>query len=379
MSHIHPARHLAAKTSAQRQADLRRRREDEGRKQTPFWLTAEEKARVKAFLAGGPAEDATQIAAQRDELATQLDTTLKANRDLRTELARLHDDWREAVHDLQEVRRQLAKAEQALSAKPAKTFKVPELPDRRALIISAMSTEESWRGGTQEMDTYKIEQQAALAKKFATEIRQARSRLAGLVEITSGEKLLEQSKTATVFGGYNRFKSPLISPAEKALLQEACAVIGRFERDVELAGRDVANLHKQRAAEDKARLEAASAALDATLFKGLDRRGEALFVAAVEKDSSWGPWRDLVRLAKGKEAPSSWNNAAELFRKALDEAKGYAARRVSAEMKAKGIGPERPVDEIVQKYRHPDTAKSHGATADLVTAFLVSEQLSKAK
>lgn len=379
MSDIHPTRQLAAKTTAQRQADLRLRRAEEGRNQALFWLTAEEKARVKAFLAGEPVEDATRIAAQRDELAAKLDTTLKANRDLRTELTRLHDDWREAVHELQEVRRQLAKAEQALSAKPAKTFKVPELPDRRAQILSAMSTEEQWReGGRQEMGVHKIEQQAALAKKFATEIRQAHSRLTGLIGIVSGEKLLEQSKATNMFGSYNRFKSPLISPAEKALLKEACVVMGRLERDVELAGRDVSNLHKLRAAEDKARLHAANAALDAALFKHLDRRGEVLFVAAVESASSWGPWRDLVQWAEGKDAPA-WESAVELFRKALLEAKGAAAMRVAAEMKTSGDGPARRVNEIVEKYHHPDTRKKHGALADQVTAFLVSEQLSGTK
>lgn len=371
-----PPHQPAGKTSAQRQADLRQRRAEEGRKQTPFWLTEEEKAKVKAFLAGEAGEDTAKIAAERDALAVRLETVSRMYRDVSTESAEAHNAWRGAVEELQQVRRQLVKAEQALAEKPARTFKVPELPDRRAAIVSAMTTEGTWQGDNRERDTRQLEQQAALAKKFATEIRHARSRLAGLVEITSGDKVLEQSKSATVFGGYNRFKSPVISPSEKALLQEACVVMSRFERDVEQAGREVAKLHKQREAEDAARWKAAGAALDAALFKRLDRRGEVLLVAAAG-GSEWGPWRDLVRVMEGKD--TSWESADALFRKALADVKASATRRVAQAMKASGEGPERLVQEIVEKFHHPDTREKHGALADRVTAFLVAERLSSTK
>lgn len=342
----------------------------------PEKLTADQVRKAITIMAGEVGEDTAKITAERDALSARLQSFLEANRSLRTEVEDLRSDWRDAVEELQQVRLQLVKAERALAEKPARTFKVPELPDRRAVIVSAMSTEGTWEGDKREMDTQRLQQQAALAKKFATEIRHARSRLAGLIEITSGEKALEQSKAANVFGSYNRFRSPLVSPAEKALLEAACAVMARFERDVEQAGREVAKLHKQREAEDAARWKAAAAALDAALFKRLDRRGEVLLIAARE-GSSWGPWRDLVRVMEGKD--TSWESVDALFRRALADVREYAIRRVAQGMKASGEGPDRLVKEAVEKFNHPDTREKHGALADRVTAFLVAERLSATK
>lgn len=368
-----------AKTAAERQAAARRRRIEQGRNQVLLWLTAEEKAKVKDFLAGKLGDDLAKFAAERDNLASHLENSRSVIRQQQDLIADLRDSQYELSEALREAKQKLADAEQALNAKPAKTFKVPELPNRRALIASEMSQDKGWDGKTSEFSVTKLKQQYELAKKFATEIRHASSRVAGLVQITSGEKLLEQSKKNTAWGGWSRFESPLISPAEKALLMEACVVMGRLESDVERAGSDVAKLHKQREAEDAARRAAAAAALDATLFKQLDRRGEVLFIALVTGNRGWvgSGWDDLLEGAKGKGA--SWKSAAASFREALNEAKGTAIDRVADGMKTKGKSAEELASEVAEKYHHPDTREKYGQLADQVTAFLVSEQLSGSK
>lgn len=369
----------ASKTAAERQAALRQRRLDQGKSQTLLWLTDTEKAKVKAFLAGQVDEDSARIAAERDALATHLENSRSVIRQQQDLIADLRDSQTDLTETLREVRQRLETAEQALKAKPAKTFKVPELQDRRELIISAMSLEETWQGEPRELSATNLKQQADLAKKFATEIRQARSRLASLIQITSGEKLLEQSKNHPSWGGWKMFKSPLASPAEKALLEEACVVMNRLERDVERAGSDIDKLHKKREEEEKARRRAASAALDTILFKHLDRRGEVLFIAAVNGNRSWvgSGWDDLLDGAKGKG--SSWKSAAESFRAALGDAKGTAIDRVANGMKDSGKSAEDLAKEIAEKYHHPDTREKFGELADKITAHLVSEQLSGSK
>lgn len=429
----------APKTDAERQAATRARRKKEGKSQIPLWLTTEEQAKVKALLAGQLVVDSAPIAAERDALAARLERTCAHNRELldevrkyqdktftqeetllalrlqlqpaenaiknsaaiaaerdtlaaRLEKARalnseLLDDIRKYQDEtltqektIQALRLQLQKAENALAAKPAKTFKVPELADRRAVIAKALSFEKAWRG-VEEMNTHKLKVQSDLAKKFSTEIKQARSRLASLVAITAGAELLEQSKTkSSTFGGWNKFDPPIVSPAEQALLLEACAVMSRIEGDVERAGSDVYKLHKQREAEDKARWVAAGAALDAVLFNTLDRRGEALFVAAsFGNQTGFGyGWDELIDGTKGDRPP--FMNAPESFRRALSEAKGRAIRHVADAMKkSTGKSAAELANEIADKYRHPDTREKFGAIADQVTAFLVSEQLSGSK
>lgn len=420
----------APKTDAERQAATRARRKKEGKSQIPLWLTTEEQAKVKALLAGQLVEDSAPIAAERDALAAQLERTCALNNELFEDVRRYQDktltqddiilalrlQLQQAEHALkdsaplaarlakardlneellnevrrhqdetldkektiQEIRLQLQKAENALAAKPAKTFKVPELADRRAVIAKALSFEKAWRG-VEEMNTAKLKAQADLAKKFSTEIKQARSRLAGLVAIAAGAELLEQSKSKSIFGSWNKFDPPIVSPAEQALLLEACTVMSRIERDVERAGSDVDKLHKQREAEDKARWAAAAAALDAALFKRLDRRGEVLFAAAAFGNHAWvgSGWDELIDGAKGER--SRFMNASKSFSSALSEAKGKAIRHVADAMKSTGKSAEELATEIAEKYRHPDTREKHGALADQVTAFLVSEQLSGSK
>lgn len=427
-----------ASPGARRAAVFRLKMLDQGRKQYAFWLTPVDNDRVKALLAGKLAAGVDKLAAERDLLAVGIEEARALNNELledvrkyqdkalaqndtihalqlqlqkaehalkasapltaerdalaaRLEKARalnseLLDDVRKYQDEtltqektIQVLRLQLQKAENALVAKPAKTFKVPELADRRAVIAKAFSFEKAWRG-VEEMNTHKLKVQSDLAKKFSTEIKQARSRLANLVAITAGAELLEQSKTkSSTFGGWNKFDPPIVSPAEQALLLEACAVMSRIEGDVERAGSDVYKIHKQREAEDKARWVAAGAALDAVLFNTLDRRGEALFVAAsFGNQTGFGyGWDELIDGTKGDRPP--FMNAPESFRRALSEAKGRAIRHVADNMKSTGKSAEQLATEIAEKYRHPDTREKHGVLADQVTAFLVSEQLAGSK
>lgn len=262
---------------------------------------------------------------------------------------------------------------QILETKPTTTFKVPELANRRAVIASAM-TMNKWAGEETEKDIYSLKAQADLAKKFSTEIKNARSRLLGLLEIADGTKALEQSKKrGSWIGGYNKFASPIISEAEKSLLQEACAVLRRLEHDVERAGHDVGKLHEQREAEHKARVKQASDALDRLLFSTLDRRGEVMFLtvqASTEYD-----WKELVKEAKGKE-PLWGKRAIESFQNILRDQKASLARRMADTMKSTGQSAEELAQGIVEKFRHPEIEETHGETANLVTMFLVSERIS---
>lgn len=368
-----------AKTDAQRQAALRRRRAHEGRTQAVYWLTEEEKATVKALLAGQTSEDVARLVAERDALVSQMENSRSLIRQQQDQLADLRDALHDATETLKDLRQRLASAEQSLKEKPARSFKVSDLLERRKLIFSAMSQKKAWSGEPQELSVTNLKQQADLAKKFATEIRHARSRVASLVQITSGEKPLEQSKANASWGGWNMFRSPLTSPGEKALLQEACAVMGRLESDVERAGSDLDKLHKTREAEDEARRKAASAALDSALFKHLDRRGEVLFIAAVSGNRGWigSGWNELLEGAKG-DGPR-WKSASESFRDALREAKGTAIERVADGMKKSGKSAAELANDVAEKYRHPDTREKLGELADRITAFLVSEQFAGKK
>lgn len=367
-----------AKTGAQRQAALRARRRHEGRREVNFWLTPAEQAKVSALLAGKLDNEAAGIVAERNALATKLEKSSALNRELLDDVRRYQDEMLAQEKAIHELRLQLQKANNALKEKPAKTFVVPELPDRRAQIAKSFSFEAGWRG-VEELGTGKLLAQATLAKKFSTEIKQTRSRLAGFVGVAVGNALLEQSKTKSIWGGWNKFDPPIVSPAERALLLEACVVLGRIEHDVERAGSDVEKLHKQREAEDKARWASAVAALDVALFKGLDRRGEVLFVAAALGDRAavGSGWDDLLDGARGRGYRHL--NAAEAFQSALQEARGKAIKHVADGMKSTGRKPEDLAAEIAEKFRHPDTREKHGQLADQVTAYLVSEQLSRAK
>lgn len=362
-----------AKTGAERQAALRARRLTEGRREVSIWLTAAEQAKVNALLAGDTAN-----AAERAELVARLEKARALNRELLDDVSRYQGETLAQEQTIQQLRLQLQQAENALKTKTTRTFVAAELPGRRALIAKAFSFESGWPRGFEEMDTAKLKTQAVLARKFSTEIKQARSRLAGFVSVAVGEALLEQSKSKSYWGGWNKFDPPIVSPAERALLSEACVVLGRIESDVERAGSDVEKLHKQRESEDSARWKSAVAVLDSMFFNGLDRRGEVQYVVAAlgNRSSVSSDWDDLLDAVRGRGYRHL--NASEAFRKSLLEAKGKAYRHVANAMKTGEKKPEELAAEIAEKFRHPDTRDKHGQLADQVTAFLVSEQLSRA-
>lgn len=365
-----------AKTTAQRQAALRLRRQKEGRSQVVVWLTQEEQAKVKALLAGQLGEDLAKIAAERDAMAGRLEKSRALRNELYVDVQNSQSEILAQERTIQELRLQLLKAENALKGKPerpAVTFKVPALPDRRAVIASAMTTD-----GYGEKSPHALKGRAELTRKFSTDIKQARSRLVSLVEIAYGVKSFDLPKNRSSLGSWQKFASPIISGAEKSLLLEACSVLRHIEEDVERAGDDVEKLHKLREAEDQARLRQAISALDQALFNGLDRRGEILFLAAMHpKSNGYGDWADLVDAAKGKE--KLYRAAMETFQKALLGEKASLVRRMADTMKEAGQTAEELAKEISEKYRHPDTEEKFGAITSQVTAFLVSEQLSGSK
>lgn len=366
-----------AKTAAQRQAALRLRRQKEGRNQVVVWLTQEEQAKIKALLVGRPGEDSAKIAAERDALAAKLEKSRDLYHELYADVQNYQSEILAQEKTIRELRLQLLKAENDLKEKPekpARTFKVPALPDRRGVIAKAMSTD----GYDQEKSPHALKGRAELTRKFSTDIKQARSRLVSLTEIAYGVKLLELPKNRSSLGGWQKFASPIISGAEKSLLLEACAVLRHIEADVERAGDDVEKLHNLREAEAQARRQQAISALDQALFNRLDRRGEILFLAAMHpKSNGYGAWADLVDAARGKE--KLHRGAMETFKRALDEEASNLVGRIADTMKATGQTAEELVKGIVEKYRHPDTEEKFDAIASQVAVFLVAEQLSGAK
>lgn len=324
-----------------------------------------------------PYEDAAKIAAERDALAVNLEKSRVSDHELYADVQNYQSKILAQEKTIQELRLQLLKAENALRdkpEKPAKTFKVPALPDRRSVIAKAMATD--W--GDKEKSLDGLKGRTDLTRKFSTDIKHARSRLVHLVEIACGEKSFDLPKNISALGGWQQFASPIISGAEKALLLEACAVLHHIEADVERAGNDVGKLHKQREAEDLARRQQAASAMDQALFKGLDRRGELLFLAAMHpKSDGYGAWADLVDAVRGKD--KLYRPAMETFKRALNEEKSSLIGRIADTMKETGQTAEEPVKGIVEKYRHPDTEEKFGPLASQITAFLVAEELSGSK
>lgn len=364
-----------AKTAAQRQAALRLRRQKEGRNQVVVWLTQEEQANVKALLAGQLGEDAAKIAAERDALAAKLEKSRALTHELYADVENYRGETLSQQVTIEELRLQLQRAENALKEKPerpAKTFKVPALPDRRAVIVKAMSTEGY---DNREKNPHELKGRTELTRKFSTDIKQVRSRLVSLVEIAYGVKLFDLPKNRSSLGSWQKFATPVISGAEKSLLLEACAVLYHIVGDVERAGDDVEKLHKLREAEHQARLRQAGSALDQALFNRLDRRGEILFLAAMHpKSNGYGAWADLVDAAKGKE--KLYRGAMETFKSAFVEERSYLIGRMAGTMKETGQTAEELAKGIAEKYQHPDTEEKFGAIVSQITTFLVAEQLS---
>lgn len=252
-----------------------------------------------------------------------------------------------------------------------KKFAINEnaLPDRAAAIAQAMACD--WG---EEKGRSQLKARAALARKFATDIKQARGRLVGVLEIVIGEKPLEQPKSNHNFFGWKTFTAPIVSADEKALLLSACAVLDRLSADVERARGSVEKLHKQREAEHKERLRQARDALDVALFRGLDRRGEILFVAAMHPISKgWGAWADLLDAAAGQRKLDG--SALETFKRAIEEEKIQLAERIVDAMNGTDKNASELAAGVAEKYRHPETEEKYGAIASQVTTFLVAEQL----
>jgi len=395
-------------TSSQRQAALRERRRIEGRRQYVFWLTAEEQEKVKSHLAAGLPEAGfsvqekrvleqenfdlrnrlfeaqnqlgilQSITAERDSLKSLVEHMRRTNSDLSMELDRTDEGLEQAEATIKSLRAQLQEAEVVKGEKPAKAMAAPDLPDRRGLIFKDMTTTLDYvTREPKERPPYDLKAKADLAKKFVTEIKNARSRLATLINVAYGENSLDQSKSRATLGSWVKFEQPIISDTEKDLLLEAATIMSRIEGAVERAGEDVAKLHDQREAEHKERVRQASEALDRLLFSSLDRRGEALFLT-VQGDSH-GDWSDLVAAAKKGEVEPWKKTATELFKEGLNDAKSRLAHRMADVMKTTGQSAEELAKGIVEKYRHPDTEEKNGELANLVTTFLVSEQLRRAK
>lgn len=172
------------------------------------------------------------------------------------------------------------------------------------------------------------------------------------------------------------FKKAILSDSESNLLLGACTLLGRIEVDVERAGHDTLQLHTQRAAELKAMHAQATAMADAALFAGLDRRGEALFVAAAngDKRASFSEWADLLDILAGKKGA-----AGVLFRRELSEQKGRLISRLVSKMKTGDmVAAEEHLAEVVRRFRHPDTEEKYGELAGRLTTLLVAEQIESA-
>lgn len=403
-----PTQKPAAKTSAERQAALRLRRLSEGRKQYPFWLTPEEQAKVRNFLAGDIAQEkqARELAeketfdlrnrmfemqnrldilegadAERDRMKAAIDEMRRTNADIYDQRNLYLDELNEAEETINSLRAQLREAESRLKEHSAKAFKVPELHDRRAVIVKALSMRDSLAGGQTEKSISDLKAQTDLAKKFSTEIKNARTRLLTLVYICTGEKILENPSKGGVYSGWQKFGSPVISEPEKALMLEACAVLHNLEHNVERAGHDVGKLYDQRVAEDQERRRQAKNALDQSLFAGLDRRGEVLFMAAQRRgEVGWGEWADLMGAVSGRKPLEHWQpTASNLFRKALEDEKDQLVGRIADTMRSNSKSADELVAEIVEKFRHPDIEEKYGPTANQVLTFLVTERLKEAK
>lgn len=245
-------------------------------------------------------------------------------------------------------------------------------PDRADFIAKALACD--W--GNEEKNHFELKGRADLAKKLATDIKQARGRLVGVLEIAVGEKVLDMGSKASTLGSWKKFSAPIITPAEKDLLAKACALLQSLDGDIERASTNLAKLHKQREAEDKARLLASRDALDKALFNHLDRRGEILFMAAMHPNSKgYGQWADLIDAATGKGRLHF--AAPEAFARAKAEEYSSLARRIADTAKETGQSASALADGVAEKYRHPDTEEKFGKIADQVVAFLVAEQLAQ--
>lgn len=374
-----------ATANKDRQAAFKQKMREAGMRQISIWLNAGQEQALKAMLAGSnPAKDAEserlatwaeQLAQERHQLDTrwnELDALIAQTNLQRENLTKLQLVLHEREKYFDKIDAAQASAQTALKPNAQRGAKLVELADRRALISQAMRFDDGISGKEKSVDGLKV--QADLAKKLTSEIKNARTRVIGFVQIASGEKLVDDKQKP--WGGYIRFGKAVISESEKSLLREASALLNRVESDVERAGHDVVKLHKQRAEERRDRLRQAEAALNSALFAGLDRRGEILFVAAQNRGQrGYGEWADILDALEGK----GWkrDSSQALFRKALIDEKDSLCRRIADTMESSGQTASELVAGIVEKYRHSDIEEKYGALASKLAVLMVAEQIEK--
>lgn len=351
-----------------RQVAFKKRMRDAGCRQITVWANPDQQQAIKALVS----DEGNALQSQRERLAAWESRLAEQESQLVAREERADAQWQThdaLVLEVGKLRQQLDAARRQSKAMPSQGLKVVEPSDRRATIFEAMRT----GGSAEEKTVDSLKLQSELAGKFCTDIKGTRSRLLGLAQTTTGEKLVEAK--GGIFGSYIRFSAPIVSDSEKAVLQEACALLRRIDKDVERAGRDIGKLHEQRDAERKARLAQADAALSGTLFSGMAQRGEILFLAAQKTGRrGYGGWADLLDKLDGKKDGRS-ETALSNFQKALAEEKESLIRRIADTMASTGQSAAELVAGIVEKYNHPDTEERYGELTDKILVFLVAEQI----
>lgn len=352
-------------SNSERQAAYRARRRQTGLIEITQWVNPQQREAIQAILQGKTQQSVADDPAELQLLTTDLQNQQRLVKSLRHDLDFAHSQ-------INALREQLAAAQRQATGKPSRGLKVVELTNRRQVIADGMRV--GW--GSQERDPGQLKEQADLSRKFSTEIKAVRTRLLTFIGVATGQKSVERKGT----WGAMSFPSRILSESESDLLLGACTLLGHIEGDVERAGSDTLKLHKQRAAELQAMRAQALAMADAALFAGLDRRGEALFVAAANGDrrAPFSEWKDLLDILAGKG--DRWSEPASvLFRREMTEHKGRLISQLVSKLKAgDAAAAEAHLAEVIRRFRHQDTEEKYGDLASRLTALLVAEQIESA-
>lgn len=351
-------------SNSERQAAYRARRRQANLNAMTLWVSSQQREAIQAVL------DGEESQAEADQAKLQLQKTELESQGQVIKTLRFDLDF--ARSEIASLREQLATAQRQAKEKPSRGFKVVELENRRQAIAEGMRI--GWAGG--ERDAAGLKEQAGLAKKFSAEIKAVRSRLTAFIGVATGQKVVERKGT----WGAMSFPSPILSESESNLLLGASTLLGRVEGDVERAGHDTLKLHTQREAELKAMHAQARAMADTALFAGLDRRGEALFVAAAYggRRDRYGDWAELLDILAGEE--KRWcDPASVLFGRELAEKKSRLLSQLVNKLKSGDTSAaEEQLAEVVRRFRHPDTEEKYGELATRLTALLVAERIEAA-
>lgn len=360
-----------ATSNQERQAAFKTKMRKLGKRQTTIWVDPAQHEAIKAYLQGEEplgttaARDQSRFEEREARLAEQ-EAQLQARADRVDTLWHTHDSL---VNEIEELKRQLAAAKR--QPKAVRGFKIVELANRRDRIADNMRIG-SYSDEERTVDALKT--QTDLAKKFSSVIKGTKSRLHGFVDVAAGKRVVTRSREWGVYS----FDKSILTESEETLLLEACTLLGRIEHDVERACNDIAKLHSQRVAERKTHSVKTESALSTELFKGLDRRGEILFIAAMHGGSSgFDKWADLLDKLEGKNTWRS-DSAVSLFTEALAEEKDSLCRRIVDILMAGEKNLDELVSGIVEKYLHPQIEEKYGGLADRLMALLVAEQIEKA-